>query len=126
MNNILQYYIVRSMLHIGLNLYRRAFLFELGGNPNKRNSFDETSLHKLCLVRGPAKSPSAEERRYWSLIMMLQWRGALMDDGRLETVQIMARDKVYLRMRFFLEISYPPLIVLANKACQKQEVSCQR
>ncbi|KAF2360960.1 IBR domain [Trinorchestia longiramus] len=87
-NTALHYAAQHAMKHLF-----RAFLFDLGGNPNKRNSDDETSLHKLCHVRGPAKSMSAEERRYWCLMMLLHWRGAPMDDGRVETLSLNAKDK---------------------------------
>ncbi|MCL4125674.1 UNVERIFIED_CONTAM: hypothetical protein GTU68_005274, partial [Idotea baltica] len=61
----------------------RAFLWDQGGNPNKRNGDDETAIHCVCKV-GQVKSPSAKERRAMCLSILLMWRGPMNQDGDKE------------------------------------------
>lgn len=74
-------------------LFFRTFLCDLGGNPNKKNGDDETSVHCVCRV-GQAKSPSAEDRRAACIVLILQWRGPILQDGEKERAQLNAQDKV--------------------------------
>ena len=67
----------------------------MGGNPNKKNGHDETSVHCVCCV-SQVKSPSAEERRAACVVMILQWRGPVMPDGDKERAQVNVQDKVCL------------------------------
>lgn len=76
----------------GMKHLLRTFLYDLGGNPNKKNAEDETSVHCVCKV-GQAKSPSAEERRAACVVMILQWRGPILQDGEKERAQLNAQDK---------------------------------
>ncbi|XP_064085866.1 ankyrin repeat and IBR domain-containing protein 1-like [Macrobrachium nipponense] len=76
----------------GMKHLLRTFLCDLGGNPNKKNADDESSIHCVCRV-GQAKSPSAEERRATCIVMILQWRGPVMQDGEKERAQLNAQDK---------------------------------
>ncbi len=63
----------------GMKHLVRAFLTDLdpGGDPNRRNGMGQTALHCACDVRRPAqaKSPSALERRGYSVMLLLSWRG---------------------------------------------------
>lgn len=81
------------MVEIWLFFTCRTFLCDLGGNPNKKNAEDESSVHCVCRV-GQAKSPSAEERRAACVVMILQWRGPVLQDGEKERAQLNAQDKV--------------------------------
>lgn len=81
----------------GMKHLLRTFLSDLGGNPNKKNADDETAVHCVCRV-GQAKSPSAEDRRAACIVMILQWRGPLLQDGEKERAQLNAQDKVCLCM----------------------------
>ncbi|XP_076060868.1 uncharacterized protein LOC143036865 [Oratosquilla oratoria] len=76
----------------GMKHLLRTFLYDLGGNPNKKNADDETSVHCVCQVT-QAKSPSAEERRAACLVMILQWRGPILQDGEKERAQLNTQDK---------------------------------
>ncbi|KAK3873737.1 hypothetical protein Pcinc_021271 [Petrolisthes cinctipes] len=76
----------------GMKHLLRTFLCDLGGNPNKKNGDDETSVHCVCRVR-QAKSPSAEDRRAACIVLILQWRGPLLQDGEKERAQLNAQDK---------------------------------
>lgn len=76
----------------GMKHLLRTFLCDLGGNPNKKNAEDESSVHCVCRV-GQAKSPSAEERRAACVVMILQWRGPVLQDGEKERAQLNAQDK---------------------------------
>lgn len=76
----------------GMKHLLRTFLCDLGGNPNKKNADDESSIHCVCRV-GQAKSPSAEDRRAACIVMILQWRGPILQDGEKERAQLNAQDK---------------------------------
>ena len=76
-------------------LLHRTFLFDLGGNPNKKNGNDESSIHCVCCV-SQAKSPSAEERRTACIVMILQWRGPAIQDGDKEKAELNTQDKVII------------------------------
>ncbi|KAG1669698.1 Ankyrin repeat and IBR domain-containing protein 1 [Nymphon striatum] len=52
----------------------RAFLFDRNGNPNKKNSLNQTSLHVACQNTTP-KSPTSHERRKACVALILQWKG---------------------------------------------------
>lgn len=69
----------------------RAFLNEMGGNPNRRNARGQTSLHCVCSV-SQQKSLSALERRLYSVILLLSWRGPCLPSGQRERIDVNARD----------------------------------
>ena len=46
--------------------------FDPDGNPNKRNGLRQTSLHSVCQVIGQQKSPTALERRSYSVMLLLR------------------------------------------------------
>ena len=69
----------------------RAFLNDLGGNPNKRNGRGQTALHCVCLV-SQQKSLSALERQSYSVILLLSWRGPCLPTGQRERVDVNAKD----------------------------------
>ncbi|XP_074650800.1 ankyrin repeat and IBR domain-containing protein 1-like isoform X2 [Tubulanus polymorphus] len=75
----------------------RIFLYELGGNPNKKNARNESALHCVCMVSNhrpyTALSFTILQRRLECLTLILQWRGAVLKDGELEKVDIAAQDE---------------------------------
>lgn len=75
----------------GMKHLIRTFINDLDGNPNKRNSFRQTSLHCVCDVK-QQKSPSALERRAYSVILLLSWRGPFLSTGERERMDVNARD----------------------------------
>ena len=52
----------------------RIFLFELGGNPNKKNLKDQTSLHKLCWVANMDGESTSTSARYKAFLSANYWR----------------------------------------------------
>ena len=75
----------------GMKHLIRAFLNDLDGNPNKTNVFRQTALHCVCQVN-QQKSPSALERRSYSVILLLSWRGPIMANGERERVDVSKQD----------------------------------
>jgi ankyrin repeat/IBR domain-containing protein 1 len=76
----------------GMKHLIRAFLNDLDGDPNRRNAFGQTSLHCVCNV-SRQKSPNALERRAYSVILLLSWRGPVRPStGERERVEVNARD----------------------------------
>jgi ankyrin repeat and IBR domain-containing protein 1 len=71
----------------------RTFLNDLGGNPNKKNSSNETSLHMACNL-AQQKSLSAQERRAACVMLLLQWRGVSLSNGDKEKISLTAIDQV--------------------------------
>ena len=76
----------------GMKHLIRAFLNEMGGNPNRRNARGQTSLHCVCSV-SQQKSLSALERRLYSVILLLSWRGPCLPNGQRERIDVNARDE---------------------------------
>jgi hypothetical protein len=76
-----------------INLFSRTFLNDLGGNPNKKNSSNETSLHMACNL-AQQKSLSAQERRAACVTLLLQWRGVPLSNGDKEKISLTAIDQV--------------------------------
>nr|CAD7572987.1 unnamed protein product [Timema californicum] len=70
---------------------KKTFLNDLGGNPNKKNGCNETSLHCACQLTH--KSFSAEERRAACVTLLLQWRGVPLNSGGWEKVDLQAQDQ---------------------------------
>jgi len=68
-------------------------LNDLGGNPNKKNGCNETSLHAACQL-SQQKSFSAQERRAACVALLLQWRGVPLNSGGWERVDLQAQDQV--------------------------------
>ncbi|XP_040570920.1 uncharacterized protein [Lepeophtheirus salmonis] len=75
----------------GMKHLIRAFLNDLNGNPNKTNVYGQTALHCVCQVNRQ-KSLSALERRSYSVILLLSWRGPVMSNGERERVEVSKRD----------------------------------
>lgn len=71
----------------------RAFLNDLGGNPNKKNGLNESVLHSTCQI-APNSSYGAQERRAACVQLLLHWRGAALHTGGREKVDLAAQDKV--------------------------------
>ena len=71
----------------------RTFLNDLGGNPNKKNGCNETSLHSACQL-SQQKSFSAQERRAACVALILQWRGVPLNSGGRERIDLQAQDQV--------------------------------
>lgn len=90
MNNIFQFLFFHS---IGMKHLLRTFLNDLGGNPNKKNAFNETVLHSACQLN-MSQSFSAQERRAACVQLLLFWKGALLNNGGREKVDLGAQDKV--------------------------------
>jgi len=76
-----------------LYVWTRTFLNDLGGNPNKKNGCNETSLHAACQL-SQQKSFSAQERRAACVALLLQWRGVPLNSGGWERVDLQAQDQV--------------------------------
>lgn len=76
----------------GMKHLLRTFLHDLGGNPNKRNAFNETVLHAACNLE-PNKWFSAQERRAVCVSLILQWRGADLNNGGRERIDLQAQDQ---------------------------------
>lgn len=70
----------------------RTFLNDLGGNPNKKNSKNETCLHSACQM-SQTKSLSAHDRRYACVVLVLQWRGAALTNGEVEKIDLATSDE---------------------------------
>ncbi|BET02792.1 IBR [Nesidiocoris tenuis] len=85
-NTALHYAAKHGMKHL-----LRMFLNEAGGNPNKRNGSNETSLHCACSL-GAHKTYSAQERKGSCVALILQWRGDILDSGERERVQLDLKD----------------------------------
>lgn len=71
----------------------RTFLNDLGGNPNKKNAFNETVLHAACQLN-MSQSFSAQERRAACVQLLLYWKGSPLNNGGRERVNLAAQDKV--------------------------------
>ena len=56
-----------------------------------RNALRQTALHCVCQV-SQQKSPSALERRSYSVILLLSWRGPQLPNGDRERVDVAAAD----------------------------------
>ena len=79
---------------VSANLFHiRIFLYEHGGNPNKKNNHNETSLHGVC-QSAQARNFVVQQRRAECLTMILQWRGATLKDGEIEKIDLATRDEV--------------------------------
>ena len=79
-----------------MNVNVRIFLSELKGNPNKRNSHDETCLHILCSAHSAV---TAEDLvlRMSCVELLLAWSGPGPGDdasGTEEKLDIAAVDEV--------------------------------
>ncbi|KAL2101922.1 hypothetical protein ACEWY4_003683 [Coilia grayii] len=81
----------------------RSFLFSKDGNPNKRNVYNETALHLLCM--GPSilleeaalhprlTRPYEDERcRAECLQIILKWTGAKLDHSQYESADVNSAD----------------------------------
>ena len=78
-----------------MQIVRRIFLFELGGNPNKKNARNETVLHCVCAAeRGATLTYVQQQRRYDCLQLVLLWTGPTLADGRVEKAALPAKDEV--------------------------------
>ena len=60
----------------------RIFLFELGGNPNKKNLKDQTSLHKLCWIAKGDGESSSTTARYKAFLSANNWRNNNNNNGK--------------------------------------------
>ena len=86
-NTPLHYAAKHAMKHL-----IRTFISDLGGNPNRRNGLQQTALHCVCNI-GRKKSPSALERRAYSVILLLSWRGPILANGERERIEVNAKDQ---------------------------------
>ena len=85
----------KHSIHLQLPIFvlSRLFLFEYGGNPNKKNSRNESSLHCACqLRRGHSQIDLASHEE--CVNMLIEWRGSRIGDGSHEKLDIAAQDKV--------------------------------
>lgn len=76
----------------GMKHLIRTFINDLDGNPNKRNALGQTALHSVCNVRHQ-KSPSNLERRAYSVMLLLSWRGSVQHHGERERADVNAKDR---------------------------------
>ncbi|XP_070570683.1 ankyrin repeat and IBR domain-containing protein 1-like isoform X2 [Ptychodera flava] len=70
----------------------RLFLKDLNGNPNKKNSRNETSIHNICMCSN-GLDPAVQAKRAECLYMILQWEGAILRNGEREKADIDAIDE---------------------------------
>ncbi|KAK6633139.1 hypothetical protein RUM43_012883 [Polyplax serrata] len=76
----------------GMKHLLRTFLSDLGGNPNKKNGSNETSLHAACQLTNN-KTFSAMERRAACVTFIMQWRGPPVESGGREKIDVAAQDQ---------------------------------
>ncbi|XP_063308518.1 ankyrin repeat and IBR domain-containing protein 1 [Pelobates fuscus] len=86
----------------GMNRLLRAFLFVKDGNPNKRNIHNESAMHLLCMgchimisEGGDHRVPRLgddDRKRAECLRMILEWKGAKLDEGEYERAALDATD----------------------------------
>ncbi|XP_046380179.1 ankyrin repeat and IBR domain-containing protein 1-like isoform X2 [Haliotis rufescens] len=74
----------------GMKGLLRIFL-ERGGNPNKTNGKKETSLHCVCMEK--STQFYVRQRRADSLLLILKWRGATLQEGEMEKADLAAQDE---------------------------------
>ncbi|XP_044747423.1 ankyrin repeat and IBR domain-containing protein 1-like [Coccinella septempunctata] len=86
-NTALHYAAKHGMKHL-----LRAFLNDLGGNPNKKNAMNETVLHAACQLN-QTKSFSVQERKASCVQLLLYWKGVTLAGGQKEKVDLAAQDK---------------------------------
>jgi len=80
-------------VNCSLFLLSSLFLFELGGNPNKKNGRNESALHCLCHLRD-VNSKVERALREECINMLLEWTGVTLGDGSRETLDIASQDMV--------------------------------
>lgn len=95
---------------------------EHGGNPNKKNGRDETSLHNLCMCN-QSNNHTAQQRRADCLMLILQWRGATLEDGKVEKVELGAQDEVSCLISTMQSGSFPLSYVLVECMCASFKIS---
>ena len=71
----------------------RLFLNDHNGNPNKKNGANETSLHCVCIAQN-GHNHAVQHRRLECLKIILQWRGAKLQDDEVEKVNLGSQDEV--------------------------------
>ena len=73
----------------------RIFLHELGGNPNKKNSRNETAMHCVCMISSTTNRSYhiEQQRRLECLTLIIQWRGATLKDGDVEKADLFGKDE---------------------------------
>ena len=78
------------------------FLFDYGGNPNKKNGQNESSLHCACQLNNDrnAKNLSAHEE---CVSMLVEWKGSRLTDGTHEKLDIAAQDRVSFKFTYELK-----------------------
>jgi len=82
----------------------RIFLCELGGNPNKMNSRNETIVHCVCAIDSVDMTYVQQQRRYDCLQMVLLWTGTTLHDGRVEKASLATKDEVPAALSFLREV----------------------
>ncbi|CAH0550556.1 unnamed protein product [Brassicogethes aeneus] len=85
-NTLVHYAAKHGMKHL-----LRTFLQDMNGNPNKKNALNENALHLACQLN--QMSFSAYERRAACVQFLLYWRGAALNNGEREKVDLAAQDK---------------------------------
>ena len=75
-------------------VFCRIFLFDLGGNPNKKNARNETVLHCVCAGGIADKSLPQKLRRGECILLCLQWKGTRLPNGTVECINLAATDEV--------------------------------
>lgn len=76
----------------GMKTLLRIFLYDKGGNPNKTNAKKETALHCVCMERN-SQYYNVQKRRVECLNMVLNWRGATLQEGQVERIELGALDE---------------------------------
>ena len=78
----------------GMKSLLRDFLIR-GGNPNKQNSLDQTTLHMLMMTPS-GRLQAVDQKRLDCLHMLLKWKGKAASDGVREQLILDKSDCVSL------------------------------
>ena len=96
------------------------------GNPNKRNSHNETALHLACQLPLNA-SPSLHDKKVACIRLILQWKGIYSSlAGGIEIVDLKAQDMVNLGNVDYFSIvfdDYSDVSMLEWKHCASHSCS---
>lgn len=77
------------------SFFRRIFLHDHSGNPNKTNGKKETSLICVCMEKPEnAQFYPVQRKRLDCLMILLKWRGSETEGGDKEKVDLGSQDEV--------------------------------
>jgi len=85
---------INYILYLLISFKCRLFLGDLGGNPNKKNSHNETVVHCACAT-DRALTYVQKQRRFDCLQLLLLWTGSTLRDGNVEKAALAVKDEVF-------------------------------